>query len=69
VLRRLRRKAADERSLARWCDVCLDAIRPVLAQLKREGLIFESRGRYDVPRNIAGPITIPQFRWGSTRLG
>lgn len=65
ILSRLRRGPATDIFLARWCDMHVRAVRPVIAAMLCESEIRDLSGRYALPFNplsLAGPITIRGYR-------
>lgn len=74
ILARLRRGPATAFSLARWCELRLCLMEPVLEAMKRERRICKVGTRYMLPftriypkfRNIAPPMRIGRgSRWTS----
>jgi hypothetical protein len=69
VFARLQHGPAAVGILARWCGVPLYVMREVVGDLRARCAIVDYGEDLALPYTPARPIKIPQFRWGSTRLG
>jgi hypothetical protein len=71
IAARLRNGPATAHSVARYCDLPLCLTERFLDAYERAGKLRKVVTRYALPEQPYTParrITIPQFRWGSTRL-
>lgn len=72
VAARLRNGPASASTLARFCDLRLPFMQRMLDGYCRAHKLRRQVNLYALPPNPyspAGRITIPQYRWGGTRLG
>lgn len=71
IATRLRNGPATAHSIARYCDLPTCLTERFLCGYERDGRVRKVLNRYALPERPYTParrITIPQYRWGSTRL-